>query len=66
MYKVKQVLWEWYEKIDKYLRSRDFNRSSSNSNVYIREKRDDIIIMVVYFDDLIITGNNNELIPEEK
>jgi hypothetical protein len=66
LYGLKQAPQAWYEKINKYLKSRSFKRSDSDPNLYIKEKGEEIIIMVVYVDDLIITGSSDDLIQEEK
>jgi hypothetical protein len=66
LYGLKQAPRAWYEKINKYLKSRSFKRSDYDPNLYIKEKGEEIIIMVVYVDDLIITGSSDDLIQEEK
>ena len=66
LYGLKQALRAWYMKIDKYLTDHGFQRSPSDSNLYIKHAGDDILFIVVYVDDLIITGSSAHLITENK
>ena len=49
-------------KIDEYLGDQGFERSSSDSNMYIKTTNNDIILLVIYVDDLIIIGSSTSLI----
>ena len=62
LYGLKQCPREWYMKIDKYLNDQDFQRSSSDSNLYIKTTHNDIILLIIYVDDLIIISSSASLI----
>ena len=66
LYGLKQAPRAWYMKIDKYLTDHGFQRSPSDSNLYIKHVGDDVLFIVVYVDDLIITGSSTYLIAEIK
>ena len=66
IYGLKQAPRAWYIKIDQYLVNQGFQRSPSDSNLYIKHSGNDILFLVVYVDDLIITGNSEHLISEIK
>lgn len=62
LYGLKQAPRAWYIKIDKYDSDQGFQRSSSDSNLYITTTDSDIILLVIYVDDLIITSSSAFLI----
>ena len=57
LYGLKQAPRTWYIKIDKYLSDQGFNRSSSDSYLFIKTTDSDIILLVIYMDDMILTGS---------
>ena len=57
LYGLKQAPRAWYIKIDRYLDEQGFQRSPSDSNMYVKRVGNNIIILVIYVDDIIITGS---------
>ena len=62
LYGLKQALRVWYIKIDRYLVQQGFQRSPSDSNLYVKRVGNEIILLVVYVDDIIITGSEEDAI----
>jgi hypothetical protein len=60
LYGLKQAPRAWYIKIDRYLVQQGFQRSPSNSNLYVKRVGNEIILLVVYVDDIIITGSEED------
>ncbi|XP_059070582.1 uncharacterized mitochondrial protein AtMg00810-like [Cryptomeria japonica] len=56
----------WYIKIDQYLSDQGFQRSPSDSNLYVKTTGGDILLLVIYVDDLIITSRSSLLIEHIK
>lgn len=50
----------------KYLSDQGFQKSSSNSNLYIKTTNNDIILLIIYVDDLIINSNLVSLVQAIK
>eukprot|EP00253_Pinus_taeda_P024696 PITA_24696 len=57
LYGLKQALRAWYEKMNSFLLSQNFERCKSNPNVYMLKTHDSLLILVLYVDDLLITEN---------
>ncbi|XP_070677977.1 uncharacterized protein [Malus domestica] len=57
----------WYEEIDAYLFKCGFERSPSESTLYIKVKDDTVIIIItMYVDDMVYIGSREELMTEFK
>ena len=63
---LKQAFRTWYSKINDHLLSLGFERSLSETTLYIKHKGNDILIVSLYVDDLLVTGNNAHLVGEFK
>ena len=66
LYGLKQAPRAWYTKLDKYLRSLDFTRSSQEYAVYFKRSSTSRLIIGIYVDDLIITWIENHQIEDFK
>ena len=66
LYGLKQAPKAWYIKIDRYLDEQGFQRSPSDSNMYVKRVGNNIIILVIYFDDIIIIGSEASAITQIK
>ena len=58
LYGLKQAPRAWYDRFSNYLEGLGFNRTYTDSSLFIRRYRGSITIVLLYVDDLIITGNN--------
>jgi hypothetical protein len=56
LYCLKQAPRAWYEKIDGFLMSLGFNKSTTDSNLYYHIDGNECLILVLYVDDLLIIG----------
>jgi hypothetical protein len=56
LYGLKQAPRAWYEKMDGFLMSLDFNKSVADPNLYYHIVGDECLILVLYVDDLFLTG----------
>lgn len=56
LYGLKQSPRAWYEKIDSYLASQGFLKSSAESTLYVKSAEDMFLILVLYVDDMLLTG----------
>ena len=57
LYELKQVLREWYSKMDAFLLSQNFQRCRLDPNVYLQQHDGDLIIIFFYVYDLLIIGS---------
>ncbi|PKI48780.1 hypothetical protein CRG98_030822 [Punica granatum] len=58
LYGLKQAPSAWYNKIDTYLQNLKFEKSLSESTLYVKKEMDSIVILSLYVDDLLVTGDN--------
>ena len=56
LYGLKQTLRVWYAKMDGFLHSLGFSKSTTDSNLYFKVVHIHILILVVYVDDLLLTS----------
>lgn len=56
----------WYNKIDEHLKKKGFNKSMSESTLYIKVINDELIVVSLYVDDLLVTRSNAELVKQFK
>jgi hypothetical protein len=65
LYGLKQAPRAWYGRIDNFLTSLGFTKSSADPNLYFKVVDDGPVILLLYVDDLFLTGVEN-LISECK
>jgi hypothetical protein len=56
LYGLKQAPRAWYRRIDNFLTSLGFTKSSADPNLYFKVVDDGPIILLLYVDDLFLTG----------
>lgn len=66
LYGLKESSRDWYECLDEYLTSLDFERSDLDLCLYVNKRGDDIVYILVYVDDLLICSKNKILIQNVK
>jgi len=66
LYGLKQAPRAWYSRINDHLSELGFQKSPSESTLYIKHVNSDIIIISLYVDDLLVRGSNVVLIEELK
>jgi len=59
LYGLKQASRAWYAKIDSFLKSLGFTKSTADPNLYFKVEDGFPIILILYVDDLFLTGNEN-------
>ena len=62
LYGFKQAPRAWYSRIDEHLKKKGFNKSISESTLYIKVIDDELIVVSLYVDDLLVTRSNAELV----
>ena len=65
LYGSKQAPRAWYGRIDNFLMSLGFSKSSVYPNLYFKVEDGELVILLMYVDDLFLTGAKN-LIAECK
>jgi hypothetical protein len=65
LYGLKQAPRAWYGRIDNFLMSLGFTKSSADPNLYFKVEDGEPVILLLYVDDLFLTGAEN-LITECK
>jgi hypothetical protein len=66
LYGLKQAPRAWYGRIDEYLTGFGFQRSPSESTLYVNKIEGDVLIVSLYVDDLLVTGSNLQQIERFK
>jgi hypothetical protein len=66
LYGLKKSPCAWYEKIDGFLISLGFNKSSADPNLYYSINGNELLILVLYVDDLFITGSERFIVECKK
>ena len=56
LYGLKQAPRAWYGRIDNFLMSLGFTKSSADPNLYFKVEDDGPVILLLYVDDLFLTG----------
>ena len=51
----------WYDKIDGFLRSLGFSKSTTDSNLYFKVVENHPLILVLYVDDLFLTREDRQI-----
>ena len=57
LYGLKQAPRVWYARMDGFLHSLGFSKSTVDSNLYFKVVHNHVLILVLYVDDLILTGD---------
>ena len=66
LYGLKQAARCWNERLDEYLKGSGYIKSSADSCMYIKIRKNKIVIMAVYVDDIIPVSNDLSLLSDEK
>ena len=66
LYGLKHAPRAWYGRIDDYLTGFGFQKSLSESTLYVKKIDDDVLIVSLYVDDLLVTGSNLQQIERFK
>ena len=66
LYGLKQAPRAWYGRIDDYLTGFGFQKSLSESTLYVKKIDDNVLIVSLYVDDLLVTGSNLQQIERFK
>ena len=67
LYGLKQAPRQWYKKLDSFMMSHGYNKTSSYHCVLIRKfSNDDFIIVLLYVDDMLIIGHDSSKIDKLK
>ena len=56
LYGLKQAPRVWYARMDGFLHSLGFSKSTADSNLYFKVVHNHVLILVLYVDDLFLTG----------
>jgi hypothetical protein len=59
LYGLKQAPRAWYGRIDNFLMSLGFTKSSADPNLYFKVEDGEPVILLLYVDDLFLTGVEN-------
>ena len=57
LYGLKQAPRVWYARMDGFLHSLGFSKSTTDSNLYFKVVHNYVLILVLYVDDLFLTGD---------
>jgi hypothetical protein len=52
---LKQAPRVWYDRIDGFLKSLDFQKSDADANLYFKVRGNQPVILIMYVDDLFLT-----------
>ena len=67
LYGLKQAPRQWYKKLDSFVMSHGYNKTTSNLCVFIRKfSNDDFKILLLYIDDMLIIGHDSRKIDKLK
>lgn len=62
LYGLKHAPRVWYDRINGFLQSLRFNKSTVDSNLYFKVVENQPIILVLYVDDLFMTGEEKRIV----
>ncbi|KAH9715909.1 hypothetical protein KPL71_021251 [Citrus sinensis] len=62
LYSLKQAPRSWYSRIDTHLVNLGFEKSLSESTLYIKKAGNEIVVVSLYIDDLLVTRSSKKLI----
>ncbi|KAF0726211.1 hypothetical protein Ae201684P_020425 [Aphanomyces euteiches] len=60
LYGLKQAPREWHKVLVKFLNSIGFEKSLSESSIYVRKVKDQMAIVAIYVDDLVLLAKNDD------
>jgi len=66
LYGLKQALRAWYSRINDHLLNIGFEKSLSESTLYVKHKGNNVLIVSLYVDDMLVTGDDTRLVEEFK
>jgi len=66
LYRLKQSLRTWNQKLDVFLKSIEFVRSDANFSVYVAQVGDVKFFIIIYVDDFILVCNNKDKLLQVK
>lgn len=58
LYRLKQSLRTWYQKINLFFTNEGFCRSQVDHSLYIKQLSESLLMVIIYIDDLIILASN--------
>ena len=61
LYRLKQALRAWYDRLIQYLVSYGFTRGRANQTLFIKQEDGELIVAQVYIDDIIFGSTKDEL-----
>lgn len=64
VFKLKQALKAWYERLNKFLILKGFNMSKIDSTLFLKYKNHNLIIIQIYVNDILFGANNKSLCKE--
>ncbi|KAF3668615.1 putative LRR receptor-like serine/threonine-protein kinase-like [Capsicum annuum] len=64
IYLLKQCPQAWYSELKQFLLQIGFQKSNSDSSLFIHHQNEALIYILVYVDDIIITGSNSGVIKK--
>lgn len=66
LYGLKQAPRAWYSRINDHLLNIGFEKSLSESTLYVKHKGNNVLIVSLYVDDMLVTGDDTRLVEEFK
>jgi len=66
LYGLKQAPRAWYNKINDLLLNIGFEKSLSESTLYVKHKGNNVLIVSLYVDDMLVTRDDTRLVEEFK
>jgi hypothetical protein len=66
LYKLKQALRTWHDKIVEYLVTIGFRMLDANHSLYVHKSDEGIVVIIIYVDDLIVGGDNENEVEHVK
>jgi len=66
LYGLKQASKQWYDKLNTYLYTINFNQSKVDDSLFVKKTKTSFIAILVYVNDILITRNNINDINEVK
>jgi hypothetical protein len=66
LYGLKQAPRAWYSRINDHLLNIGFEKSLSESTLYMKHKGTRVLIVSLYVDDMLVTGDDTRLVEEFK
>ena len=61
LYRLKQALRAWYDRLTAYLIEHGFKRGSADTTLFIRKDKNSFVIAQIYVDDIVFGATNDSL-----